>query len=97
MPAETHQHSDPPTASAVLDLIGAVLIGSDGSDLDGDLPLAGLGIDSDPVLLDLFDAVREEYGERTLGDVDLDELRGAATLGELAGVLARSCSVEGTR
>jgi hypothetical protein len=35
-------------------------------------------------LLDLFDAAGEEFGERTLADVDLEDLQTLRTIGDLA-------------
>ncbi len=85
MPAETHQQRDDVTVAEILDLLVAVLAAStDLADVGPDTPLADLGVDSDLALFDLGDVVAEEYGERTLGEIDLDELRSARTIGALA-------------
>lgn len=90
MPAETHQQRDDVTAAEVVDLLVAVLASStDLTDVGPDTPLADLGIDNDLALFDLGDVVAEEYGERTLGEIDLDELWSARTIGALARVFAR--------
>ena len=90
MPAETHQQRDDVTAVEIVDLLVAVLASStDLADVGSDTPLADLGIDSDLALFDLCDVVAEEYGERTLGEIDLDELWSARTIGALAAVFAR--------
>ncbi len=90
MPAETHQQRDEVTAAEIVDLLVAVLASSaDLADVEPDTLLADLGVDSDLALFDLGDVVAEEYGERTLGEIDLDELWSARTIGALAGVFAR--------
>lgn len=83
MPAETHQHRDPIRPGSVLELLWTVLALPD-QDPDPGVLLDDLGVDSDMTLLDLWDAAAEEYGERTLGDVDLEDLQQLTTLGELA-------------
>lgn len=90
MPAETHQRRDVLTADEIVDLLVAVLATS--TDLAGvgpDTLLADLGVDSDLALFDLGDVVAEEYGERSLGEIELDELGSARTIGALARVFAR--------
>ena len=91
MPAETHQQRDEVTVTEIVDLLVAVLASSsaDLADVGPDTLLADLGVDSDLALFDLGDVVAEEYGERTLGEIDLDELWSARTIGALAGVFAR--------
>ena len=90
MPAETHQQRDEVTAAEIVDLLVAVLASSaDLADVGPDTLLADLGVDSDLALFDLGDVVAEEYGERTLGEIDIDELWSARTIGALAGVFAR--------
>lgn len=90
MPAETHQQRDEVTAAEIIDLLVAVLASS--ADLAGvgpDTLLTDLGVDSDLALFDLGDVVAEEYGERSLGEIDVDELWSARTIGALATVFAR--------
>lgn len=90
MPAETHQHRDAVTTADIVDLLVAVLAPeADLSDVGPETLLAGLGADSDLALFDLGDVLTEEFGERTLGEVDLDELWSARTIGALAEVYSR--------
>jgi hypothetical protein len=90
MPAETHQRRDEVTVAGILDLLVAVLASSmELAHVGPNTPLTDLGIDSDLALFDLENVVAEEYGERTLGEIDLDELWSARTIGALAGVFAR--------
>jgi hypothetical protein len=93
MPAETHQHRDPIRPGAVLELLWTVLALPD-QDPDPGVLLDDLGVDSDMMLLDLWDAAAEEYGERTLGDVDLEDLQQLTTLGELAHAIIESVRVD---
>ena len=83
MPAETHRRSDPIDAQGILDLL-ADLVGMDATSAAHAL-LIDLRVDDDLSILDLWDAVLEEYGERCVGDLDLafDERR-PASLTELA-------------
>ncbi|HEX6419899.1 MAG TPA: hypothetical protein VFZ77_15465 [Acidimicrobiales bacterium] len=87
MPAETHQVGDQVDAGAVLDLL-ATVVGVE-PEKAADLSLAGSGIDDDLSILHLWTAVAEEYGERSIGDLDLDDQR-PATLGELAALFHAS-------
>ncbi|MCD9622262.1 hypothetical protein [Rhabdothermincola salaria] len=92
MPAETHQHRDQVTSDDVLELLLVVLEVPDRSSAGADTELGEVGIDSDLALLDLWDAIVEEFGERTLGEIDLDDLRAAHTVGELAEVATKGWS-----
>ncbi len=82
MPAETHSHREELDVELILDFLANEL------ELDDDDPailsLDGLGVDDDLSLLHLWDAVSEEFGERTLGELELPE-RPPVTLGDLAG------------
>lgn len=82
MPAETHSHREELDVELILDFLANEL------ELDDDDPailsLDGLGVDDDLSLLHLWDAVSEEFGERTLGELELPERR-PVTLGDLAG------------
>lgn len=85
MPAETHQQGRLAGREEVLGLLSVLL---------GDIPegatLVTLGIDDDPALWDLWDAVREEFGERTLGPVDgADVLEKTMTVETAATMMAR--------
>ena len=87
MPAETHQVRDGVDAGAVLDLLAA-LVGVEPEEA-ADLSLAASGIDDDLAILHLWTAVAEEYGERSIGELDLEDQR-PATLGELAALFHAS-------
>ncbi|MGZ4708109.1 MAG: acyl carrier protein [Acidimicrobiales bacterium] len=96
MPAETHQQRDEVTAAEIVDLLVAVLASSaDRAGVGPDTPLADLGVDSDLALFDLGDVVAEEYGERSLGEIDVDELWSARTIGALAALFARRWTLAG--
>jgi hypothetical protein len=86
MPAETHQlgcHAGP---QEVLDLLRALL--GDPAD-NGDATLASLGVD-DEELAALWDAVCEEFAERTIGpELEPGTLSASMTLDAAAHTLAR--------
>lgn len=88
MPAETHSHSEPVTVEDVLELLASVVHDADA--LDPETPVEELGFDDDLSLLSLWDVVAEEFGERTLGEPDIEELAGCRTAIELAETVARS-------
>ena len=87
MPAETHSHSGDfapdDVRAVVLDRL-AELLGIDPDDLE---PSARLREDLDAddfVMIDLFDAVEDELGERTIGfRLDDDELAELLTVGDV--------------
>lgn len=81
MPAETHTHRDPIDARSVVDLIASI-IGIDPDDAAG-RSLAAVGLDDDLAVFDLWSAIAEELGERSLGDFDPPE-PAPTTVGELA-------------
>ena len=81
MPAETHQQSERTDAEAVLDFLAAV-VGIDVPDA-ASLRLADLDLGDDLSILHLWAMAVEEFGERTLGDLDLDGDQ-PATLRDLA-------------
>ncbi|MGH8996974.1 MAG: hypothetical protein ACRDYB_13265 [Acidimicrobiales bacterium] len=71
MPAETHRLGSRATVEDVLVLLGA-LLGDEGLDDPDHATLAALGVDKEG-LVDLWEAVCEEFCERTLGpDLDPD-------------------------
>ena len=70
MPAETHQLAEPPSLDDLVDFI-ASLLDTDPSEAST-TSLAEAGVEDDLDLLHLWQAVAEEYGERTLGDFDAD-------------------------
>jgi hypothetical protein len=74
----------------VIDFLVAVLApAADLAEVGPTTPLESLGVVGDLDLFDLGEMVAEEYGERTLGEFDTDEIRTARTVGELAEVYAR--------
>lgn len=81
MPAETHTHAEAVEVGAVLELLAGVV----GIDPDGaaDRSLTELDVADDLALLDLWEVVVEELGERSLGELEPLEPR-PDTLGELA-------------
>ena len=89
MPAETHRRSSAVATIDVVALFGAVL-GLDGG-VTEHRSLVELGCDDDLTLLDLWEAGIEEYGERTVADVDVEELRAARTLAGLARLVVATC------
>jgi hypothetical protein len=52
--------------------------------------------DEDLALLSFWDVVAEEFGERTLGEPDIEELAGCRTAVDLAETIARSFAAERT-
>jgi hypothetical protein len=87
MPAETRQLCEPIETRMVLDLLASV--GGVDEAGAGSLGLVELELDDDLSILRLWVAVVEEFGERSVGGLDL---RGAwpTTLGEAAAVFAES-------
>lgn len=94
MPAETHSHSEPVTAAAVLDLLATVV--RDDDRLDPATPVDTLGLDDDLALMSFWQVVVEEYSERGLGEPDLEQLAECRTAIELAESTARSLAVRPT-
>jgi hypothetical protein len=94
MPAETHSHSEPVTVEDVLELLATVV--QDGDGLDPGTSVDLLGLDDDLALLSFWDVVAEEFGERTLGEPDIEELAGCRTAIELAEAVTRSFAAERT-
>lgn len=95
MPAETHQRRAAVSVSEICDLLVSVLGLGDPCGQADDVRLAEVGCDEDLVLFDLWDAAVEEFGERTIGEPDLDDLRDVTTLGELACLIAGRCGAAG--
>lgn len=91
MPAETHSRREAVELSTIVELLANIL------DLDDDDPAAAtldrLGVVDDLEVLDLWSAVAEEFGERTLGELDLPDPR-PETLGELAAAFHDSLESE---
>lgn len=93
MPAETHQCGN----AADRDEIAVLLLCLLGEDA-GDTTLASLGVD-DAALSDLWDAVREEFGERTLGPAEAMEMLDCtmsidATAAAMSTLLARGGGID---
>lgn len=93
MPAETHSHSEPVTAGAVLDLLATVV---HEDVLDPATPVEALRLDDDLSLMAVWDLVVEEYSERGLGEPDLELLAECRTAMDLAECVARCLAVDGT-
>jgi|SRR6185437_2776646 len=91
MPAETHQRGSGVDPDEVLTLLSAML--DDGSgDVPDDATLASMGVDA-AALEDLWDAVRGELGERSLGPADgSEELDCSMTVGAAAAAMCRLLS-----
>lgn len=88
MPAETHQHHPDDGAEQLLELI-TMLVAPTGRPMDLDDALAGHGLDDEPVQWALWDAVAEEFGERSVAEAgDADDLDDVETVGELVDVFA---------
>lgn len=91
MPAETHQEREPVEAVAVLELIGSLLASTDSAaDLAPETPLEAVGLDDDVSIFRLWDAVSDEFAERSLAEPDIHDLHAAETIGELADAIVRS-------
>lgn len=88
MPAETHQRGRAADAASVLELLVALL--EDGAAHAGrGATFESLGVDAQG-LGDLWQAVREELGERGLGpDLDPEVLEPSMTLEAAAEIMAR--------
>lgn len=82
MPAETHSHHEPITVDDILDLLSTIVHGD--SELQPDMPLDELGLSDDLAVMAFWDAVVEEYGERGVGEPDLEDLATATTAADLA-------------
>ena len=86
MPAETHQHGRTADAKTVTMLLCMLL--SDDDVITEDTVLADLGLDTADVG-DLWDAVREEFAERTVGpEIDLGEFDPQMTVSDAARIMA---------
>lgn len=88
MPAETHTTHEGIDARDVLDLIDA-LVGSDDAPIAPDTPLVDAGLGDDLAVLHIWGAVAEEYAERAVADLDVEELLLARTVGDLAEAIMR--------
>ena len=87
MPAETHQLGGEVDSQNVLELLLALL--EDPARTDGCSTLASLGVD-DEGLLALWDAVCEEYAERSLGpELEPGVLRVSMTLEVASTIMAK--------
>ena len=87
MPGETHQIGYDIDADSVLALLQVLLGPSEVAEI-GDTPLADFGID-DYGVMDLWQAVCEEFGERTLGpELDPELLYPAMTMASAAAAMA---------
>jgi hypothetical protein len=88
MPAETHQQHPTDGAAQLLDLMTSLLAPS-GRAVSPTDPLDLHGLDDEPLQWALWDAVAEEFGERSVAEAgDPDDLDDIETLGDLVGVFA---------
>ena len=88
MPAETHSLGCGIEVDDVLTVLEA-LLDDPSAKMIGDSTLESLGV-ATAELYDLWDAVREEFGERTLGpEIDLSELDPSMTLEAAAAAMVR--------
>ena len=95
MPAETHQQGRTADAETISVLLGALLSGDD--DIAEDTALSDLGIGVDD-LGDLWDAVREELAERTVGpELDPSDLDPQMTVAAAALAMASLLAGVGDR
>ena len=95
MPAETHLHGKTADTETVTMLLCTML--SDDDDVTEDTVLADLGLDTAD-LGALWDAVRDELADRTVGpEVDLGELDLQMTVSEAARVIASFLAEAGGR
>lgn len=88
MPAETHQHGRSVGCEDIIVLLSTLLDLKLGA-ISRDATLRSLGLEDDPALWDLWDAVREEFGERTIGPDEVEALDLNMTLEEAAVAMAR--------
>lgn len=79
MPAETHQHGRPPTLTEITELVVA-LLGVTRHDVDQRLDALCI---ADLEIICLWEAVADEHGERSLGDLDFDLAHEAETVADL--------------
>jgi len=87
MPAETHQRGRPADAASILELLWVLLL-DQGDDTGEDVTLSELGVDADTIGI-LWDAVREEFAERTVGpELDPSDLDPSMTLAAAAKSMA---------
>ncbi len=83
MVAETHSHRDRIDPDDIIALLAA----DSDSEEPVDLTLADCGFDGDLGLFDLVALLAEEYGERTLAPVSVDDLDSEMTLAQLIELL----------
>jgi len=87
MPAETPQQGRTTDAESVLELL-RILLSDQGDDVEEDVTLSELGVDADTVAV-LWDAVRDEFAERTVGpEIDPSDLDPSMTLAAAAKAMA---------
>ena len=95
MPAETHQHGRAADAETISALLCALL--SDEDDVVEDAVLSDLGVGADDFGA-LWDAVREELAERTVGpELDPSDLDPQMTVAEAAKAMAALLTRTGDR
>ena len=86
-PAEAHQQREPITVDDVAEVV-ARFVGLDSVDLD--TPLDDVGLDGDLERFRLWKFAAEEHAERTVTDIDEEDLLEARTVGDLADAIVRN-------
>ena len=87
MPAVTHQRGRQADAASILELLWVLLL-DQGDDAGEDVKLSELGVNADTIAL-LWDAVREEFAERTVGpEIDSGDLDPSISLAAAANTMA---------
>ena len=94
MPAETHTNREAIDARDVVDLLDA-LVGADEGVVVADAALADVGLGDDLSVIHVWGAVAEELAERSVADVDVEDLLLARTVGELADAIVRALHAHG--
>jgi len=90
MPAETHSRREELEVGRVLEFLA--LVTGLGDEQSREQSLGDLGIDDELAILDLWDLVVEEYGERTVGELEPPDPF-PETLAELAALFHDALSV----
>lgn len=86
MPAETHRHAEAVTAADVIDLLCAV---TGAEDIEVGSILRDIGFVDELDVFSFWDAVVEEFAERSLSNPDVSELLEAVTVRDLISAVVR--------
>jgi hypothetical protein len=89
MPAETHQHVARADTEQLIDLVVALVAPDDSERPHRDASLNEVGLADEALRWALWDAIVEEFGERSSADVDdPDDLISAQSVGDLIDAFA---------